>query len=39
MADLRPGNWNSNLRWMVIIAALAILLLGFFILGPDGFAG
>ena len=39
MADLGHGNWNSNLRWMVVIGSMAILLLGFVVLGPDGLPG
>jgi hypothetical protein len=45
MAHLRHGNWNSDLpwmsdlRWMVAIGSMAVLLLGFVVLGPDGFFG
>lgn len=39
MTRLRHGDWDSNLRWMVVIGSMAILVLGFFILGPDGLPG
>lgn len=39
MHDQTPGSPRFNIRWMILIAAMLILVLGYIILGPDGFAG
>lgn len=39
MNDQLPESPRYNIRWMILIAAMLILILGYIILGPDGFAG